>query len=249
MEKVTIALGMTAGAALLGAAYYVSPARSGDLDIPPLLVDGKPQEVLGKVRSVTFKRFLEQVGEAGESSQIMALRQSEGRKNEVIATFSFASDKIMLIRAKAKPVGSDQTELDIVVELPDSRLSRAPELHPYDLKVIASFGDFLATEYLSSYLNGERMANSREMEDALESRIGFDREQMRAFGDRLQLAVKNAYSAELSAFMSRSGESDSAPSDWPTDESDLGKDSAAVYQEEQSALQREEWASAGQTSN
>jgi hypothetical protein len=53
--------------------------------------------------------------------------------------------------------------------------------------------DLVATDYVSSILKGERVANEAELERAVKARIGFDRREGEAFSERVGAAPKQAY--------------------------------------------------------
>jgi hypothetical protein len=197
-----VVLGVAAASALAaGAVYYAGPADA-PLDVPPLLVDDAPYSALSRFRSITLHQFLEHhapnAGDLDEIERFSRLEFTAGRRNEAVATLWFASDRVLVIRATARPVGT-QTELDIDTELPDSRLTRHPDLHPYDLKVMAASADFIVTDYLSSLFNDRRMVNEREADRALSELVGLDATQKQAFEERFEDAVQAAYGDDLEA--------------------------------------------------
>ena len=199
-----------AGVAMItaGAAYYVSPAGDADLATPPILLDMPADQALDKVRTITAERYLHAVG-AGDEMRLVRLTMSGVTDREATATISFDSERVLVIHAEARPLSGDRSELDLAAELPESRFTQQPILHPYDLKVLAAIADLAATDYVSSLLKGQRMASARELEKTFVARTGLDEEGRDAFGRRAAQALKEAYGSRLEA-MSRDGWSEEA---------------------------------------
>jgi hypothetical protein len=183
----------TATAAAAGAVYYVSPAHQQPLDTPPILVDLAPQQALARVRTITAERYLKQIGVSSGDAQLFRLAMAPTTPDETIATLSFDSESLIVLHAKARALPNGETELDISAELPASRFSNQPALHPYDRKALAAMADLMATDYVSSILKGERLLASRELENAMMIRTGFDENSGRAFADRVRDAFQEAY--------------------------------------------------------
>jgi hypothetical protein len=198
----TFAMGAAAAvsvAAAAGAAYYVSPASETNLATPPILLDLPPEQALAKVRSITAQRYLQAVGVDADDMRLVRLDMAGGTDRAATATISFDSERVLILHAVAQPMPGGRSALDITAELPESRFTLQPNLHPYDLKVLAALADLAATDYVSSIVKRQRMASGRELERVFTARTGLDRRDGRAFGERVKLAFENAYGRQLEA--------------------------------------------------
>jgi hypothetical protein len=214
-----IMIGAACTTAAAGTAYYVSPVGDADLATPPILVDMPPEQALAKVRSVTAQRYLQAIGMGNGDMASVRLTMSDPNAETAIATISFDAEPVLVLRAKAKPLPRGRSEVDIVAELPDSRFSRQPSLHPHDLSVLAGIADLGATDYVSSILKRQRVASLNELGSRFALRAEIDGPEGRLFGERVKAAFEGAYGERLKQ-MARNG----GPNPWLRDWDGYGHD-------------------------
>lgn len=188
---------------LTAAAYYTSPAAQSDLDVAAINVAIPASDVHDKLRTLSAMSFAEAWGMGKEFDEIsdypeFVFTQLRWR-SENMADFEvlLLGEMVLHMTISIQEAGSGGTLVDVRAELPDSRLSLNEHLQPYDRKVMAMIVDGLATEYIDSVLASRRMANKRELEDLVLARTGFDREQARAFGRRVNLAFTQSYESDF----------------------------------------------------
>lgn len=189
---------LAAGASMASAAaYYVSPARRTDLDVPPVVTALPPEAAMKELRGLSLHSFVQQYGGLRDVEETTTGGMTKVAPDRLQMDLRFLGERLVILSFTVRPGVSGGTEVDIQSTLPDSRLRRSKELHPYDLKAIASIADMLATEYVSSVLNRQRVASDREMGPRLEAQLGFDKDQSQAFGHRFQTAIAVAYRDRL----------------------------------------------------
>lgn len=174
------------------AAYYVSPAGQSDIDVPPAVSDLSPAETMAELKTLSVASFARQLDREQIEGSITGSMKIVG-EDEARLDIAVMQDKIVTLTFKVRPTGTGRTEVDIQPSIPESPVARSGELHPYDLKAIGGLADLLATEYVSSVLNRQRMASGDEMEVQMRRYVGFSDDQARAFGERVEAAFKVAY--------------------------------------------------------
>ena len=184
-------------AAAVGLSYYVSPAATGDLDVPPLVTIVPPQDAVKQMERLSFQSFSEQFGRSNGLGLMVQGKTRKTSADTVEFDLLFMGDKLLEISATASETSLGKTQVDIQPHMSDSRLSRNPELHPFDAKALVALADVMATEYVDSVLNQRRMANGDEMKSELQRRIGFSEDQWKAFGDRFERAVNAEYRTRM----------------------------------------------------
>lgn len=245
---ILVAIGLLTTAAVAGAAYYVTPVHKTRVDVPPAWVEGKPEQVLKTIRSATFRQFLLQGGGRDEPSGRVQLRHGLGSADEANATLWVGNDKVLEIRVKVRPFGTEPgnetSVMDVSTALPPSRLTGQSVLHPYDAVAMAGVSDFIVTDYLASILNQRRFVNTGEMRRHALDQLGFDEAQYSGFAERVGLAAQAAY--RLGDRPGSGFDEDDGPDAaraWnpePEEDEDLGADSAKVYADELEAREKEE---------
>jgi len=185
--------GSIATLALVGVGYlYVSPAQQGDLDIPPVQTGLAPDAALSELQHLTYYSFLRQIDASDHGESRLRSSTVRSASDQVTYQLSESGQPLVIIRAKVTPSPDGKSLIDVTAEIPKNSFSTSSDLHPYDLKVLASMADLAATEYVDSVLNRKRMAIDREMENELRTRYGFDKNAWGAFAKRINLAASHA---------------------------------------------------------
>ena len=211
-----------ASAAIAGAAvYYVSPAHQSDPDVPPVVTDMPPVEVMRTLAPLTFKSFMQQYQPSSRDEDVTRGAMRRVAPDEYRMDISFFGDKIVALSFKVRPGAFGKTQVDIRPTIPDSRLARSKDLHPYDLKAMAAISDVMASEYVSSVLNRQRMANTAELQGELISRVGFSQDQGKAFEKRFVAALLMAYRDRIVAMGGR--DPAATENHWVSDAGDPGE--------------------------
>lgn len=189
---------LLAGLALAGAAgavYYVSPVQGGDPAAPPVVVAGTTDEVRSRISRLTAQGILSAAGKHERLDGMVRQSLSWSDPETGIVRVFFLDDPLIEVTISLHPAGEGRTAIDYLVRFPDSAFARREELHPYDLKALSGLVDTLLTEYTGSVFEGRRMASAKELEPQLAARIGFDEDQTRGFGKRVDAAFRAAYAA------------------------------------------------------
>lgn len=188
-----IIFGSLATLAIVGVAYhYVSPAQQGDLDIPPVQASLAPDDAISELQHLSYTSFLHQVGSSEPGDDALRSSTVKSADDQITYQLSEAGQPLVIIRAKVSPASDGKSLVDISAEIPKNSFSTSSDLHPYDLKILASMADLAASEYIDSVLNRKKMANNREMEGVLRDRYGFDENEWGAFAKRVSLAADHA---------------------------------------------------------
>jgi hypothetical protein len=173
--------------------------KQSSLESPPIVVEQSAGQVATRMRPLSFDGFMKAEGFMDHVPGFMSARTEWISDDEAKAEFVIAGEPVLRVTTKVRSLGGSRSEVDVKAELPDSRFSHSPDLHPYDLKAMVAFADMLATEYLGSAIEQRHMITGDDMQLAMEQRAGFTTEEGRAFGDRLKAAFQDAYAPELTA--------------------------------------------------
>ena len=218
MNKIAIAASVLSACGVAAAGYYVSPASGSASDVEPILVAASIEELTPQLSNMRILRFVRQFGGDKAERELRSMGDSiiwetmsnEGDGNFVLKA-KFFDDNALIITARAEPAGTGQTAVDIDVEIPDNRFITSDKLHPNDRNVLAAMVEVVATEYVSSVLNRQKMASGRELEPLMLHAAGVSEDDMKAMGDRMEAAFEDAYKDDLSRIAGgRGGPSGSA---------------------------------------
>jgi hypothetical protein len=191
-------LAATGAIALVGAgAYYVSPALQTDPDVPPLHTNLGPDAVTAELKKMSFRSFAQQVSAKDDLNYYITSKYKVLSDGQLQFDIGTPSESMVRLNVKLVPGSNGGTVVDIQPEFTNRAIAESGELHPYDVTVIQAAVDVMATEYVGSVLEKRRMANGEELQTALQERTGFDKEQWRAFGKRVEKAYEAAYGKNL----------------------------------------------------
>lgn len=197
--------------AIVGAAtYYVSPVRSSDPDVPAIKTDRSPEEVKSELRKLSFESFRKQIESHGSQNDFMTSKFKPVSDSQVEYDIAVGSGDLIRVAVMLEPASGGGTIIDIKPEIIGAAFKNSSELHPYDLTAMTAMVDVLATEYIASVIERRRMAGESELQGLLIKHVGFDKDQWRSFGQRVQSAYAVSFGAALKNKASNGGWGSSA---------------------------------------
>lgn len=192
-KPIAITLAGLGSLAAATAAFYVSPAKSGNMDVPPIMIARGFDDVKAQLKPLSFEKYAEHRGEWHEMPTFFGASRVWTSPTHGELTVRINGEDLIRILVDVKKIGPAQTEIDVSADVPDSKFSKSSALHPFDLKVIATAADLAATDYIDSILRGKRMMSQDEIFGELGQRTGFDSDEYRAFANRVQSALTLGY--------------------------------------------------------
>lgn len=218
MNKIAIAASALSLGGVAVAGYYVSPSGHTAEGVEPILIEVAPESVAPQLRDLRVLRFIRQFGGNNSERELRAMGDNvlwETMKEEGDGTFvlkaKFLDDEALIIRAIVTPVAGGRSSVDVNVEIPDNRFITSDRLHPADRQTLAAMVEVVATEYVSSVLNRQKMASTRELEPLMKHASGMTDDELKALGERMEGAFEESYKDQLYRLVpAREGRSQSA---------------------------------------
>jgi hypothetical protein len=202
-------LGAVAGiGAIGGGAYYVSQVAVPDIDTPPYLAAASVGSVYATLSHAALPAELARL-DSNTNPELAGLADvrivTEPEQDRALRwTLVIDDTRYVTVSATLKAVGA-KTAVDVSAAFPDSPFTQSGHLHPYDLKVIAAAFDLGFTDYIASIIEKRPPRSWTSIGRVLEAKLGFDPEQKRAMGERLQAALAVAQAPIMERAMARSG--------------------------------------------
>lgn len=187
-----------AGVSTVATVYYVSPVELTQTDAPPILVDAKPSQVVQKIRTIDLERYAghllgEEHRERDALTQLFDLVRFNQSDTTTIFDLKLGNDLLMQFRVEVIPVQGSKSEVEITAVIGDNPFSSNPALHPYDLHLLQSVADFVATDYVSSIVKGHPALSGNRLEHELEKRYAADKDSIREAARRVEKTFMAAY--------------------------------------------------------
>ena len=204
MNRIAIAASALSLGGIAAAGYYVSPSSHSAEAVEPVLVEAPPEQVTPRLRDMRIMRFIRQFGGDRAEREFRSLGDTflwETIHDDGNGTFTlkakFLDDEALIITAITAPAGNGRTSVDVNVEIPDNRFITSEHLHPADRGTLAAMVEVVATEYVSSVLNRQKMANGKELEPRILEASGMNEDELKALGDRMETAFEASYKDPL----------------------------------------------------
>jgi len=186
------AIASVAGAAV----YFAGPAPAApSANVAPVLVDGTPAEVIGRLRAASLNDFMrkEAAGTGLDAyAGTMSLKHEGGDIREERSALWVGSEKILQIVTRVRPSGT-RTELAVSAELTPSNLTRQGSLSAQDRALMAALIERAASDYALSLTGGHPQADPVAQAHGVEAAFGLDRRAQQLFEARVLAALKNAF--------------------------------------------------------
>lgn len=236
-KSIFLAAAAVTGVSTIAAVYYVSPIGIVANETPPILVDAPPAEVVRKIRTISLESYVQHFGaESEREREELALFIELARHNlsdtETVFDLKRGNDLFMQFRVVVKPVQGSKSEVEVHAVAGESRFSSDPSLHPYDIQLLQSVADFLATDYVSSIVKGHPVLSGERLEHELKKRYARDEDSIRASARRIEKTFLATYGEELrneaeSYAESAHGSYDSYDADYAEEEAEQAAEAAA----------------------
>jgi hypothetical protein len=169
-----------------------------------MLVEAPPGQIAPRLRDMRIMRFIRHMGGdraerdlRGMGDTVLWETMSDDGQGTFTLKAKFLDDDALIVTAITQPVGNGRTSVDVNVEIPDNRFITSEHLHPADRGVLAAMLEVVATEYVSSVLNRQKMADGKELEPRLLQASGMNEDELKALGDRMEAAFEASYKDEL----------------------------------------------------
>lgn len=201
-KAIFLAAAAVTGVSTIATVYYVSPIGVVANDTPPILVDLSPAEVVRKIRTISIESYIQHFGADNERTQaeigqLVELVRRDESDTETLFQITRGDDLLMQFRVVVKPVQGSKSEVEVNAVAGESRFRADPSLHPYDIQLLQSVADFLATDYVSSLLKGHPVLSGERLEYELEKRYAKDEGSIKAAARRIEKTFLATYGQEL----------------------------------------------------
>lgn len=255
-KAILLAAAAVVSVSTVAAVYYTTPTGITASETPGILVDAPPADVVKKIRAISLENYLIHAGADSERARLEAefyMQLSEPRMvsdTETLFDVMRGDDHLMQFKIVVKPIKGGKSEVDVQTLAGESRFSANPALHPYDVQLLLSAADFMATDYISSILKGHPMLMGQRLEKEFEKRYAFEADSAQASMKRIKNIFVATYIEDLKAesdgFAMSVMESEMGDGDEGDDESEPASDAAgAAGAAADAAAQAAQAASAG----
>ncbi len=197
-----LAAAAVAGVSAIATVYYVSPIGIVANETPAILVDAPPAEVVPKIRAISLESYIQHFGanserEREEIALFVELARFNLSDTETVFDLKRGGDLLMQFRVVVKPVQGSKSEVEVHAVAGDSRFSSNPSLHPYDIQLLQSVADFMATDYVSSLVKGHPVLAGERLEYELKKRYAANEDSIRESARRIEKTFLATYGEEL----------------------------------------------------
>lgn len=247
-KSLFLAAAAIAGASTIATVYYVSPIGNVASEVPAILVDAPPAEVVRKIRGISLESYLQHFGDITERERegitlLADLTRSNLSDTETVFDLTLGSDLLMQFSVVVAPLQGSKSQVEVHAVAGNSRFSSNPALHPYDIKLAQSVADFLATDYVSSLLKGHPPLAGQRLEHELTKRYASDEDSIRESARRMEKTFMATYGEELRNQAESYAESEPSSYD-PYDNYDTEYAEAAAEEAAQAGIEAAERAGA-----
>lgn len=205
--------------------YYVSPVEAVQTEAPPILVDAEPSQVVRAIRTINLDRYAshflgEEHRERDLALELFDLAQFSNSEFGTIFDLRLEGELLMQFQVDVKPVPGAMSEIEITTVVGNNAFSSNPALHTYDIRLLESVADFIATDYVSSIVKGHPALSGKRMEAELTKRYAADKDSIREAARRLENTFIATYGDMMRAQAESYAESAYHPSE-PFEEEDV----------------------------
>lgn len=208
---ILLAAAAVVGVGTIATAYYITPIEVAASETPAILVDASPAEVLSKIRAISLDQYLIHAGadvkKVREASDFY-VQLSDARvtsDSEILFDLMRGDDQLGQFKITLRELDGGKSEVDVETLAGESRFSANPEIHPYDIELVLSVADFLATDYISSLLKGHPMLTGKRLGKVLEARYGLEEDEIGASYQRMERVFWETYAFDLKDEMNTDG--------------------------------------------
>jgi hypothetical protein len=179
-------------------AKCVSSAAVASGDAAPLVVDMSAHKIAGKLQSATVSDFFRaRHSSDGRFPGYIRSSTSVDKDNQVYFTVRLGGDLVMKADAHLAEFKNGQTQVDIKVDMTESRFTRNETLNSGDEEALEAMLDVMITEYVASLLNDTSMLSGKELEKKIYQRTGLSSYSAKAFTDRVKDAFEESYGRDI----------------------------------------------------
>jgi hypothetical protein len=203
-KSILLALAAVTSVSTIATVYYVSPVEDVRENTPAILVDARPADVVARIRGISLDRYVvhfygENFRERDLVDHFFDLARTDISDTETIFDLKYRDELLMQFVVSVKPVKGSMSEIDVRAIAGENRFSADPNLHPYDIGLLQSVADFLATDYVSSIVKGHPLLTGKTLEKELIARFAQDEDSVRPTARRIERTFLAAYGDELRA--------------------------------------------------
>lgn len=186
------------GLAALGLTKLALPTVSSDTENMPLIVNMPASKIAHKLQSASVENFYRAAhGSNDRFPGYIRSATSVDKDNAVHFTLRLGGDLVMKADANLIEFKNGQTQIDIDVDLTESRFTRSEALNSGDEATLEAMIDVMITEYVASVVNNTPMASEKEIERQVYNRTGLSSFKANSFGDRIKNAFEVSYGRDL----------------------------------------------------
>jgi hypothetical protein len=203
-KSILFAIAAVTSVSTIATVYYVSPVENVSESTPAVLVNASPIEVIARIRQINLDRYIvhfygEDFRDRDQVSHLFHLAKTNISDMQTIFDLKYGSELLMQFIVTVRPIADSKSEVEVETVAGKSRFSNDPILHPYDINLLQSVADFLATDYVSSIVKGHPLLTGKALEKELVDRFAQDGDSVRPTTRRIEKAFLAAYGDELRA--------------------------------------------------
>lgn len=204
-KLILLAAAAVVGIGTVATAYYINPVVVAASETPSILVDAAPAEVVRKVRTISMENYLVHMGVGADREkellevQFYANLGGARAVSETDTVFDLmrGSDHLMQFRINVKPTADGKSEVDVQTFAGNSKLKANPAIHPYDVQLVLSGAEFMATDYVSSILKGHPVLTGKRLEHEMKKRYALEEDAAVASMKRIRDTFLSTYAVDL----------------------------------------------------
>lgn len=204
-KLILLAAAAVVGIGTVATAYYINPVVVAASETPSILVDAAPAEVVRKIRTISMENYLVHMGVGADREkellevQFYANLSGPRAISETDTVFDLmrGSDHLMQFRINVKPTADGKSEVDVQTFAGNSKLKANPAIHPYDVQLVLSGAEFMATDYVSSILKGHPVLTGKRLEHEMKTRYALEEDAAVASMKRIRDTFLSTYAVDL----------------------------------------------------